>query len=247
MAARRPTDTSIALPPPPHSEQTSVTPRWEAENHLYGFGPLSRQIGGISSCFPLQHSQGDLGRSQLSPFGSLLWGRSTTTPSRYRNRSRRKDNLRCARFPRWRSRPTGPPEPNGARQHLPSITRMGPSVKSQIRLSATLRPRPGNGLIRLPTYFPKLRPPILVKFREIADDIPLRVDALFRTLIKAGYTPHFWNHSIILVLPIGPDLAHKAGPPIGGIFTTFGRGRGLNFRVKFLGGVRVRVGFFMRG
>ena len=49
------------------------------------------------------------------------------------------------------------------------------------------------------------------------------------------------------MLPIGPDLAHKAGPPIGGIFTTFGRGRGLNFRVKFLGGVRVRVKFFRMG
>ena len=36
-------------------------------------------------------------------------------------------------------------------------------------------------------------------------------------------------------------------PPLEGIFITFERGRGLNFRAKFLGGVRVRVGFFKAG
>ena len=43
--------------------------------------------------------------------------------------------------------------------------------------------------------------------------------------------------------PESPPPLH----PIEGIFITFERGRGLNFRVKFSGGVRVRIGFFRRG
>ena len=42
--------------------------------------------------------------------------------------------------------------------------------------------------------------------------------------------------------PESPPPLH----PIEGIFITFERGRGLNFRVKFLVLVRVRVEFFRR-